>query len=201
MEPVLLALQRAAGNQAVGHYLQRTRSERGEKGKGEKGRAQQRRRDRDDKPERDGRPPEPVPAEVAQDPTEYDDAYEDALTRFSALAGEMDFSHTGQPPRFDERYWTCALVVRRQTHPRFRRVEYTGDEQQYHDILGSGKDDEEVEIDFEYTLDSGATPSLAIQSIYDESERWSLDCIDFVVAARLYAECMSRAFADAAAIA
>ena len=191
-EPELLALQRAAGNQAVGQYLQRTRAERGEKGKGEKGRAQQRRRERDDKPQRDGRPAEPVPDDVAEDPTEYDGAYEEALKDFSELAGEMDFSHTGQPPRFDERFWKCTLVVRRPTHPRFQRVEYTGKEQQYHALLGPESDDEETEIDFEYTLESSATPSVAIRSIYTESERWSLDCIDFVVAARLYAECVAK---------
>jgi hypothetical protein len=45
-----------------------------------------------------------------------------------------------------------------------------------------------TEIELVYELAVETQPSEAVQAIFDEPKRWALDCIDYVVAARLYAE-------------
>jgi hypothetical protein len=191
-DPVVLALQRAAGNQAVTRYLQRTRTERRGRSHDERARTQQRQRERDEKPLRDNEPDEgesetESETEADETPSAYDQAYEQALNAFAQRTQKMDFSHSGQVPRFDNRYWTCTLIVHRKRKPRLERVPYTGDQAGYNQLF-----DAVEEIDFEYTLKSGVMPHVAIKAVFERGDKWAMDCIDYVVAARLYAECIAK---------
>ena len=185
-EPPLLTLQRAAGNQAVGRFLARTRTEHGGASRGARVRTRERNRARDEKYELN-HPPEEEPEE--QDRA---GAYEEALARFGATAGVMTFSHTGMKPLFDEEFWTCTLVVKlKKKGSPLQRVPWsTKADKAWSKILKQAK-----EVDFEYTLNSGVRPSTAAIALYDRQELWAMDCIDFVVAARLYAECVSSGHA------
>jgi hypothetical protein len=123
--------------------------------------------------------------------------YAEALAAFATkTSGAEDnehgisFSHTGQPPNFDEEFWSCNV-----------RLLGKGEKVLGLRPWGSGKPLPTlkrpiVEVEFVYTLKPGKRPSEAINALFDRSEVWALDCIDYLVAARLFAEC--RAFgADA----
>jgi hypothetical protein len=145
----LLALQRSAGNRAVGTLVARTRPGHGR-------------------------------LAIAR----WSDAdFEAGLREFADATGEMDFGGTGKEPRFDEAHWTCNLVLIAQDDSSVKRP-YAGERgAAWRKLMRQN-----AEIDLEYVLKPGVRPSVAIRAIQQHPDRWALDCIDYVVATRLYAE-------------
>lgn len=187
---LLLRLQGTAGNQAVDRLLQRTRTEHHGGRRGARDRTQERGRRRDAKYALDtgeGIPqaPEELEQDVAED-NQYDTTYEAALREFADSTADMDFSGSGTEPRFDAEYWKCTIVVTTKAGQRKTLTNLAKALEQWKSIV---KTSEEVEL--EYTLKPGVSPSLAIRQIVARPEEWAMDCIDYVVAARLYAECLA----------
>jgi hypothetical protein len=146
----VLALQRAAGNRAVGALLARTRVSQG-------------------------------PLAVAR---EFDEEFEKGLQMFAKATGDMDFSGSGSAPRYDEANWTCLLVLTETENGPSVTREYAGETGAAWDKLVKAN----YEVELQYVLKSGVKPSFAIREIPRHPDRWAMDCIDYVVAARLYAE-------------
>ena len=148
-----------------------------------------------DKPRQDldmltqGHEEEKKPAEEGEVP--YNQRYETALVNFARKAKQMDFSGGGSMPRYDKECWSCTLVLT----PESEGDEDVTKERQLYTGMSSGewkrlqKQYEEVEL--EYTLLGGVAPSRAISRIFEDTSRWAMDCIDFVVAGRLYAQLMA----------
>lgn len=179
----LLRLQGTAGNQAVDRLLQRTRTEHHGGRRGARDRTRERGRARDAKYAPD--PGEGMP-EAPESLAEEQDDYAAALKEFAASTDEMDFSGSGTEPRFDAEYWKCTVIVTTKAGERKKLTNLTKVLEQWKSIV---KTSEEVEL--EYTLKPGVAPSLAIRQIVARPEEWAMDCIDYVVAARLYAECVA----------
>jgi hypothetical protein len=190
----LQGVQQTIGNRATALLVQRTRSERRGSRRGERERTRARGREREEKYEHNFAEDTPLGAteaelERAEGPTRYDLDYEEALREFAQISSRMQFSHTGEPPLFDRSCWTCTLVID-PDEPGEHRVLYTPKLAARWEHLAK----EDTEIDFEYTLKQGVLPSHAIRQIVAHPERWAMDCIDYVVAARLYAECVASEY-------
>jgi hypothetical protein len=121
----------------------------------------------------------------------YNERYDKALYNFARKAGKMSFSGEGSMPRYDVKCWSCTLVL---------TPESEGDEdapkerQRYKEM--SSRDwkklqDQYEEVELEYELVPEVAPSHAVAEIFAHTSRWAMDCIDFVVAGRLYAELMA----------
>jgi hypothetical protein len=175
---LLLQLQRTAGNHAVTALLQRA--------PGSRERTRRRGRERDAKVHNLTEPEEGSSERDIELAGEYDEDYEAALREFAEATDEMDFSGTGTQPRFDEECWTCVVIG----------TLHGGQKRRYSDIPALVKQweafmDATEDVELEYTLKPGVRPSFAIREIQAHPDRWALDCIDYVVAAKLYAECVA----------
>lgn len=186
----LLRLQGTAGNQAVDRLLQRTRSEHhgGRRGARDRTRERGRRRDAKYAPDTgEGMPEAPEGFEAEQDDgARYAATYEAALREFADSTDEMDFSGSGTEPRFDAEYWKCTIIVTTKAGERKTLTNLAKALEQWKNIVETSD-----EVELEYTLKPGVSPSLAIRQIVARPEEWAMDCIDYVVAARLYAECLA----------
>jgi hypothetical protein len=116
---------------------------------------------------------------------EFDEQFETGLDLFTKATRKMDFSFTGRPPMYDADCWTCFLLLTPTDNSPKERREYAGETGAVWKALVKKYE----EIEFEYVLKPNVKPSFAIREIPRKSERWAMDCIDYVVAARLYAEC------------
>ena len=118
--------------------------------------------------------------------TRFKHAYSDALAQIAGQVGTFMFSNTDERPHFDDRFWTCTLVCQLKKGGT-RRVQWSADTASgWKSIVKQTK-----EVDFEYELKSDVRPSTAVLALYQKPDVWALDCVDFVVAARLYAECVA----------
>ena len=186
----LLRLQRTAGNRAVNALLQRDpeddrRTDRRDQRRRERERTRERGRDRDAKQQRNQGDESPEGRTEGEEERGRETTFDKALRAFTAATKEMDFSHTGMQPRYDAACWNCFVKVggkRTQYDPKSRTARASLDK------LFKGDED----VDFEYELKPGVLPSTAIRRIRTRSSQWALDCIDYVVAARLYAECVAN---------
>jgi hypothetical protein len=120
----------------------------------------------------------------------YDKGYEKAPASFARKAKKMDFSGEESMPRCDDKCWSCTLVLT----PKSEHEDVTKERQPYTEMTSGAwkklqKRYEEVEL--EYTLLPGVAPSHAVAEIFNHTDRWAMDCIDFVVAGRLYAQLMA----------
>ena len=167
-------------------FLRRTRSARSNSPGGLKARTQERGRARDQKyasthPTED----EPVEAETEEQQEEQLSAKQiqsQALQEFGAQSTKAGFANTSRPPKFDERHWRCfARFLDKKDNPVGGLQECTSEE-----AVRMRKGAAEIELVYELAVET--QPSEAVQAIFDEPKRWALDCIDYVVAARLYAE-------------
>ncbi len=178
---LLLRLQRTAGNHAVAAMLQRTRT-----GSGARDGTRKRGRERDAKVHDLTEPGEGLTDRDIEPAGQYAEDYEAALREFAEATDEMDFSGGGSHPRFDEECWTCAVIG---NAPRRAEAALRG-----HPALIKQWDafvDATEDVELEYTLKPGVRPSFAIREIPAHPDRWALDCVDYVVAAKLYAECVA----------
>jgi len=115
----------------------------------------------------------------------FDDAeFEKGLALFAKATKDMDFSGSGSAPRYDKANWTCLLVLTKVEDGPSQTVRY--EDQVGEDWNRIVKENYEVEL--QYVLNPGVKPSFAIREIPKNPDRWAMDCIDYVVAARLYAE-------------
>ncbi|MDX6679162.1 MAG: hypothetical protein QOE31_3214 [Solirubrobacteraceae bacterium] len=122
-------------------------------------------------------------AEEGAEGETYDAAFEAALLAFQKATRNMNFSGSSSQPFFDEACWKLTLVVTWEEDGPQERIPYENP-RKWSEIASRSD-----EIDLEYTLVGGVSPSLAIREIARHPERWAMDCIDYVIAARLYAEC------------
>jgi hypothetical protein len=115
----------------------------------------------------------------------FDDAkFEEGLDLFARATKKMDFSGSGSAPRYDKDNWTCLLVLTKVEDGPSQTVPYEGQNgTAWKKIV-----DENHEVELQYVLKSGVKPSFAIREIPKKPAVWAMDCIDYVVAARLYAE-------------
>ncbi len=174
---LVLRLQRTAGNHAVAAMLQRART---------RDRTRQRGRERDAKVQNLTEPGEGLTDRDIELAAQYDEDYEEALREFAEATDEMDFSGGGSQPRFDEECWTCVVIGTLHGGQKRRYADIPALIKQWDALMDATED-----IELEYTLKSGVRPSFAIREIQAHPDRWALDCIDYVVAAKLYAECVA----------
>ena len=115
----------------------------------------------------------------------FDDAeFEKGLDLFAKATSKMDFSGSGSAPRYDEANWTCQLVLTKVEDGPKETVPYEGQKGAAWKKIVNDND----EVELQYTLKPGVKPSFAIREIPKNPRKWAMDCIDYVVAARLYAE-------------
>lgn len=183
----------SAPGSGVPDVIRRTRTERGKSPTGPKARTTARTRARDEKyaaihqaddesDEQDESQEEGQQRDGSQPAPSAEQIQAQALQDFGARSTRMEFSNTDRPPLFDEDNWLCFARYRD------KKDNQVGDLAPLQPGQKLRKPKGAAEIEFVYQLKGDREPSAAVQAIFDQPERWALDCIDFVVAARLYAE-------------
>lgn len=113
-----------------------------------------------------------------------DAAYEAALVEFANATKEMDFSGSSKEPRFDDNYWNCHLMIQLPGTGLTLEVPFTR-------LNWTIARKRGCDIELQYTLKAGVSPARAVRQIAAHPSRWAMDCVDYVVAALLYAECVA----------